>query len=147
MHRHGMVRVVDYPADTTLAAASIVFGGIADRFPGLIVVLAHGGGFYSHRAGRLERPYTLQPPPKPAHSALDRLRWFHYDTITHLPRALRYLVDLVGAERIVRGSDAPFDIGDLTPVESVREAGLGEANERAILDTNPARLFALSARQ
>jgi aminocarboxymuconate-semialdehyde decarboxylase len=75
------------------------------------------------------------------------LRWFPYDTITHLPTALRYLVDLVGVERIVLGSDAPFDIRDPAPVESIRKAGLGEASARAILDTNPARLFALAPRQ
>lgn len=53
-------------------------------------------------------------------------------------------MELVGAERIVLGSDAPFDIGDPTPVESVRKAGLGEASERAILEANPARLFGLA---
>lgn len=141
MHRHGMVRVIGYPADTTLAASSIIFGGIADRFPELAIVLLHGGGFYPYQAGRFERQYGLEPAPKAQRSALDRLRWFHYDTITHLPAALRYLVDLVGVERVVLGSDAPFDIGDLAPVESVKKAGLGDAGERAIFESNPARLF------
>jgi aminocarboxymuconate-semialdehyde decarboxylase len=144
MQRHGMIRLVGYPADTTLAAASIVFGGVADRFPDLVVVLVHGGGFYPYQVGRLERAYVLQPPPRPQRSALDRLRWFHYDTVTHFPAALRYLTELVGAERIVLGSDAPFDVGDPAPVESVRKAGLGQASERAILEANPARLFGLA---
>ncbi|MBI4246015.1 MAG: amidohydrolase [Candidatus Rokubacteria bacterium] len=141
MHRHGMIRLVGYPADTTLAAASIIFGGVADRFPDLAVVLVHGGGFYPYQAGRLERAYALLPPPKPQRSALDRLRWFHYDTVTHSAAALRYLAELVGTERIVLGSDAPFDIGDPAPVASVKNARLGEPGERAILEANPVRLF------
>lgn len=141
MHRHGMVRVVGYPADTTLAAGSLVFGGVADRFPELDIVLVHGGGFYPYQAGRFERQYVLEPAPKPQRSAIDRLRWFHYDTITHMPAALRYLVELVGSERVVLGTDAPFDIGDAAPVESVRKAGLGEPAEHAILESNALRLF------
>lgn len=143
MHRHGLLRVVGYTADTTLAAGSIIFGGIADRFPELRILLVHGGGFYPYQAGRLERAWELTPAPKAERSALDRLRWFHYDTVLHFPTALRYLAELVGAERIVLGSDAPFDIGDPAPVESVKKAGLGAASERAILESNPARLFAL----
>jgi len=143
MHRHGLLRVVGYTADTTLAAGAIIFGGIADRFPELQILLVHGGGFYPYQAGRLERAWELTPAPKAERAALDRLRWFHYDTVIHFSTALRYLTDLVGAERVVLGSDAPFDIGDPAPVESVRKAGLGAATERLILETNPARLFAL----
>ncbi|MDZ4278264.1 MAG: amidohydrolase family protein, partial [Dehalococcoidia bacterium] len=104
-------------------------------FPDLRVVLVHGGGFYPYQAGRMERAYDLQPAPKPERSALDRLRWFHYDTVIHFPTALRYLAEMVGPERIVLGSGAPFDIGDPAPVES------------AILESNPARLFALTIRR
>ncbi len=147
MHRHGMVRLVGYTADTTLAAGSIIFGGIADRFPGLVIVLVHGGGFYPYQAGRLERAFTLQEAPTPSRSALDHLRWFHYDTITHLPQALRYLVDLVGPEQVVLGSDAPFDVRDPAPVETVRKANLGAAVEQAIFETNPTRLFNVGTRR
>lgn len=145
MERHGMIRLVGYPADTTLAAGAIIFGGIADRFPTLQIVLVHAGGFYPYQAGRLQRAWTLLPEPRPGRSALDHLRWFHYDTITHLPQALRYLVDLVGSDRIVLGSDAPFDVGDPTPVRSVESAGLGKVAEQAILETNPARLLGLES--
>jgi len=147
MHRHGLLRVVGYTADTTLAAGSIILGGIADRFPELKILLVHGGGFYPYQAGRLERAWELQPAPKAERSALDRLRWFHYDTVIHFSTALRYLVELVGAERIVLGSDAPFDIGDPTPVESVKKAGLGAASECAILESNPTRLFGVTTRR
>lgn len=144
MERHGMIRIVGYPADTTLAVGGIIFGGIAERFPDLQILLVHAGGFYPYQAGRLDREWTLHPEARPTRSALDHLRWFHYDTITHLPQALRYLVDLVGGDRIVLGSDAPFDVGDPAPVASVRSAGLPSAVERAILEDNPARLIGLA---
>jgi aminocarboxymuconate-semialdehyde decarboxylase len=143
MERHGMIRLVGYPADTTLAAGAIIFGGIADRFPSLAMLLVHAGGFYPYQAGRLQRAWTLLPEPRPGRSALDHLRWFHYDTLTHLPEALRYLTELVGSDRIVLGSDAPFDVGDPDPVRSVTSAGLGAAAERAVLEANPARLVGL----
>jgi len=144
MVRHGMIRLVGYPADTTLAAGALVFGGIADRFPELEVVLVHAGGFYPYQAGRLERAWRLGPP-RPSRSALDHLRWFRYDTITHLPAALAYLVELVGPDRVVLGSDAPFDVGDPDPVATVRSARLGPAAETAILEANPVTLFRVPA--
>ena len=141
MHRHGMIRLVGYPADTTLAAAAIVFGGIADRFPGLRIILVHAGGFYPYQAGRLQRGLTVQTSAKPATSALDALRWFNYDTITHLPEALRYLVDLVGAERVLLGTDAPFDVQDPAPVATVRQAALPAGDVTSILEGNAVALF------
>jgi aminocarboxymuconate-semialdehyde decarboxylase len=143
MRRHGMIRLVGYPADTTLAAASIVFGGIADRYPGLRVILVHAGGFFPYQAGRFERALSLQAEPRPATSARDALRWFNYDTITHMPEALIYLVSLVGAERILLGSDAPFDVRDPAPVASVRAGRLPPAAETAILESNAMALFAI----
>jgi aminocarboxymuconate-semialdehyde decarboxylase len=143
MRRHGMIRLVGYPADTTLAAASIVFGGIADRYPGLRVILVHAGGFFPYQAGRFQRALALQPEPRPATSARDALRWFNYDTITHMPEALSYLVGLVGPERILLGSDAPFDVRDPDPVATVRAGGLPPAAETAILEANAMALFAI----
>jgi aminocarboxymuconate-semialdehyde decarboxylase len=146
MHRHGMIRLVGYPADTTLAAGALIFGGIADRFPELRIVLVHAGGFYPYHAGRLQRAHALLAEPRPATSALDALRWFRYDTITHMPQALGYLVGLVGADRVVLGSDAPFDVRDPEPVATVRAAGLTPADEDAILERNAQALFGVADR-
>jgi aminocarboxymuconate-semialdehyde decarboxylase len=141
MQRHGMIRLVGYTADTTLAAASIVFGGVADRFPDLRIVLVHAGGFYPYQAGRLQRGLDVQPSAKPATSALDALRWFNYDTITHMPKALAYLVGLVGAERVLLGTDAPFDVQDPAPVATVRAAAFSAPEAASILEGNAVSLF------
>jgi aminocarboxymuconate-semialdehyde decarboxylase len=73
------------------------------------------------------------------------LRWFRYDTITHMPEALTYLVSLVGAERIVLGSDAPFDVRDPAPVASVRAGRLSPEAETAILESNAMALFGIDS--
>ena len=145
MRRHGMIRLVGYPADTTLAASAIVFGGISDRYPDLRVLLVHAGGFFPYQAGRFQRALTLAPEPRPATSVRDALRWFSYDTITHMSDALAYLVGLVGAERVLLGSDAPFDVRDPEPVATVRAAGLPPAAEAMILEANATSLFGVPA--
>ncbi len=139
-----MIRLVGYPADTTLAAACLVFGGVADRFPELRILLVRAGGFYPYQAGRLQHAHRIQADPKPATSPQDALRWFHYDTITHMPEALGYLVGLVGAERVLLGSDAPFDVRDPAPVATVRAARLPAVATEAILESNAVALFGVA---
>ena len=70
----------------------------------------------------------------------ESLRRFHYDTVTHDPAVLRELVGFVGAERVVAGSDHPFDMADPDPAATVRAAGLGPEAEAAILEGNLERL-------
>jgi len=81
------------------------------------MLLAHGGGFAPYQVGRFVHGHKVRPETRAhtASSAKDMLKRFYFDTITHDPQALRYLVELVGAERIVLGTDSPFDMGDETP--------------------------------
>lgn len=110
------------PFDTAVAAARLIFGGVLDRFPRLQVCLAHAGGALPYLMGRLDRVYRVR---KEARGKLRRspsayLRRFYYDTIAHHGPALRYLVSLVGADRVALGSDYRFDMGILDPVRAVR---------------------------
>jgi len=144
--RHYLQNLVGYPFETTLAAASLILGGTLDRFPGLDVVLVHGGGFLPYHIGRFDRGHTAREEVRADGAAPPSgyLRRFHYDTLVQLPRALAYLVDLVGADRVLLGSDHPFWMGDPEPLEVVRQAGLAADAERAILGDNAARLFRLA---
>jgi aminocarboxymuconate-semialdehyde decarboxylase len=110
------------PFDTAVAAARLIFGGVLDRFPRLQVCLAHAGGALPYLIGRLDRVYRVR---KEAREKLRRspgayLRRFYYDTIAHHEAALRYLVGLVGSDRVMLGSDYRFDMGSLDPVAAVR---------------------------
>jgi len=145
--RHYLHNLVGYPFETTLAAASLILGGTLDRFPGLEIVLVHGGGFLPYHVGRLDRGHVARPETRADGAALPSgyLRRFHYDTLVQFAPALRYLVGVVGADRVVLGSDHPFWLGDPEPLGIVRDAELAEPDERAVLGDNARRLFRLDA--
>lgn len=133
------------PFDTAVAAAHLIFGGVLDRFPRLTVCLPHAGGALPYLIGRLDRGHKVRRelghvrrPP----SAY--LRRFTYDTITHSGAAMRYLIGLVGADRVMVGSDYCFDMGYERPVQVVtRLPGLTARQRSSILGGTAARLLRL----
>ena len=142
---HYLWNVVGNPLETTITAAHLVMTGTMERHPGLKVVLAHGGGAILTLRGRLRHAHSFQPQARSRlrESPDESLRRFHYDTVVHDPALLRALVGTVGADRVVLGSDHPFDMGDLRPAESVRSAELAPGDEAAVLGGNAARLLDL----
>ena len=145
--RHYLHNLVGYPFETTLAAGSLILGGTLDRFPDLDVVLVHGGGFLPYHVGRFDRGHAVRPEVRADGAALPSsyLRRFHYDTLVQFPPALAFLVALVGADRVLLGSDHPFWLGDPEPARVVREAGLSAAAQAQILGDNAVRIFHLKA--
>jgi aminocarboxymuconate-semialdehyde decarboxylase len=143
--RHYLHNLVGYPFETTLAAGSLILGGTLDRFPSLDVVLVHGGGFLPYHVGRFDRGHTGRPEARADGASLPSgyLRRFHYDTLVQFAPALAFLVQTVGADRVLLGSDHPFWLGDPEPVRIVREAGLPAAAQAAILGDNAERLYGL----
>ncbi len=133
------------PYENAIAAASLIFGGVLDAFPRLEVCLPHAGGALPAVIGRLDhgtrvRPELRHMPRLPS----EYLRRFHYDCIGHDDRIQRQLVELVGADRVLLGSDYCFDMGLGDPVGCVeRIAGIGESERRAILGATAARLLGL----
>ena len=118
--RHYLHNLVGYPFETTLAAASLILGGTLDRFPALDVVLVHGGGFLPYHIGRFDRGHAGREEVRADGAARPSVyvRRFHYDTLVQFPRALAYLVGVVGADRVLLGSDHPFWMGDPEPLDS-----------------------------
>ena len=145
--------LIAYPADTTIAAARLLFSGILRQYPTLKCCLAHGGGFLPYQIGRFDRGFAAHPAcqgkiPQPPS---DYLRSFYYDTLTHHTPALSYLINMVGADRILFGSDYPFEMMDKAGPARVREvSGLAAVDQDAILGGNAQKLFgeaATNARQ
>ena len=137
--------VIGFPLETTIAAERLICAGVLDRHPGLRILLVHAGGYFPYQAGRLRHAATVRPelagaPPDPW-AYVGRL-WF--DVIAHDRRALRYLLDRVGADHVVMGTDLPFDMALADPVARVVEAADEATAERVAVD-NPARLFAAAA--
>jgi aminocarboxymuconate-semialdehyde decarboxylase len=135
---------VGNPMETTVTAAHMVLAGVMERHPNLTVLLAHGGGAIVALRGRLNRGYEAVPAAAKAlgEPPEQSIRRFLFDTITHDPLILRDLVEAVGADRVLLGSDYPFDMSDRHPVETVRQAGLDADDEAALLHENAARLLA-----
>ncbi|MDR7481436.1 MAG: amidohydrolase family protein [Armatimonadota bacterium] len=145
--RYYLHNVIGYPMETTLAAAGLIFGGVLRRFPGLRVVLVHGGGFLPYQIGRLQRAYHAR---EEARAHLDSppegfLRAFWYDSLTHGAAALQFLVAQVGADRVLLGSDFPFGMADPEPLRVLEAANLPAAARRAIAGENAAALFGIGS--
>jgi aminocarboxymuconate-semialdehyde decarboxylase len=136
--QHYMWNTIGNPLETTIAAAQMVLEGVLDDHPELKVVLAHGGGVVTALRGRLQHHQDFQPGGR---DVLAGLRRFYYDTVVFDPGVLRALVDFAGADRVLLGSDYPFDMGDERPADVVRALGLDEADEGAILGENTLRLI------
>jgi aminocarboxymuconate-semialdehyde decarboxylase len=135
---HYLWNTVGNPFETTITAAHMVLAGVLDEHPRLRVLLAHGGGAVLALRGRLAHEQTFHPPGRDVRAALRR---FLYDTVVHDVDVLRELVAFVGAERVLLGSDYPFDMGDERPAERVRALGLPPDEEAAILGGNAQALL------
>ncbi len=137
--------LVGNPMETTVTAAHMVLAGVMERHPNLKVLLAHGGGAIVTLAGRLRHGHEAIAAAGRALSepADVSIRRFLFDTVTHDPAQLGALVEAVGADRVLLGSDYPFDMADRHPVQTVRRAGLAEDDEAALLSGNAERLLAI----
>lgn len=113
-----MTNLVGNPLETMMMVAHLAFSGRLDELRELNILLAHGGGFMPYQIGRLAHGHSVRPEPKIISntSPIIHAKRFFYDTITHHSPALRYLIDLVGADHVAIGTDAPFDMGLEDPV-------------------------------
>lgn len=147
LRRYFLHILVGNPSETTLAAGALLLGGVLERFPPLRVLLVHGGGFLPYQLGRMVRGFTAAPPhfraraTRPPDSFLPSL---YFDTIVHDTRALRYLVDIVGASQVVLGSDCPFPLQDPDPCAALDALDdLPVTAREAIRSGNAERLLGL----
>ena len=134
-----LANLIGHPLDTVMMAAHLMFSGTLDELPDLQVVLAHGGGYLPYQIGRLAHGYAVRKEPHvhKASSPRDLLRRFHFDALTHDDKALRFLIDQVGADRVTLGTDAPFDMGEENPVTRIMAVpGLSEDDRARVLGLN-----------
>jgi aminocarboxymuconate-semialdehyde decarboxylase len=141
--RHFLRNLVGNPSDTTVAIASLIFGGVAERYPDLAFCFVHGGGFAPYQIGRWDRGWNLRDDlrattPRPPSEYLSR---FYFDMLTHDPDSLGLLGRRVGWNRVVLGSDYCFDMASDDPVADVRSLGLDPADEAAVLGNTMASIL------
>jgi len=149
-----MINILGNPFEATIAATALVLGGVMDAFPKLDIFLPHGGGFFAFATPRIDwsmgtatysprgRTETFKNVKLPR--ASDYLRRFHYDLAMHDPKLTRMLIDIVGADRVVCGTDFPQGMSIRKPVEYVEAIpNITEKERQLILCENPARLLRL----
>jgi aminocarboxymuconate-semialdehyde decarboxylase len=141
-----LMPLVGFTFDTTLAAAKLVFSGVAKRFPRINWVLAHLGGAIPYLAERLDRGFeafrecraNIDRPPS------EYLKRFYFDTVNFDPNALKLAIAFAGADHIVAGTDYPHQIGSIPKMlKSLRELDIPDAGREAIFGGNAARLLKL----
>jgi aminocarboxymuconate-semialdehyde decarboxylase len=139
---YSLTNILAYPLDTTVAASHLIFGGVLDRHPNLLIVLPHAGGALLNIVGRLDHGWNVIPPAK--HSAQTPSAYLHrfmYDTIAHSKPLMEFIISQVGVERVMMGSDYCFPIGYERPVESVEELRLSPDQRKMILGGTAAKLL------
>ena len=140
VHDYGMANAVGRITDTLIALSRLIYAGHVTRYSKAKIVAGIGGAALPYIVGRLRRNYALDKSLGDPDAALAAL---YYDTIVQDPRTLRYLADMVGAERIMMGSDMPFPIGDLAPLRIVEETPFSDAERASINGGLAQRLFGL----
>ena len=139
--------LVGFLADTTLAAGSLVYSGVVERFPQIKWVLGHLGGAVPFLAERFDRGYEafkqcrahISRPPS------EYLKSFYYDTVNFDPNALQFAIDFAGADHLLAGSDYPHQIGSIEKMlASINALTISQADKAAILGENTARLLNLA---
>ena len=137
-----LTNLVAFPLDTTVAAAHLIFGGVMDRHPNLLIVLPHAGGALLNLVGRLDHGWNAIPAAKiSAQTPSAYLRRFMYDTIAHSKPLMEFIISQVGVDRIMLGSDYCFPVGYDRPVEVVEDLRLSSDQRKMILGATAAKIL------
>jgi predicted TIM-barrel fold metal-dependent hydrolase len=138
------------PLETTIALSHLIFEGTFDRFPGLKVIAAHGGGFLPSYADRSDHACLVGPKGCNAEIKLKKkpteyLKQIWFDSLIFTPEAIRHLVAQVGASQVVVGSDYPYP-WEMAPVDHIfASTSLSDEEKADILGRTAAKLFGMSA--
>ena len=137
--------IVGNPLETALAISKLIFGGVLERLPDLRICFAHGGGAFPFTLARLNHGWHVRPEgpkaiPKEPREYASRI---FVDSLTLAPRNLRFIIEELGADRVMIGSDYPFDMGDTDPLASLDAAGLDPSTRRLIEGQTAAKFLRL----
>jgi len=145
--RGGLTNVIGNPLETTIFLSHLIFDGTLDRFPGLKICAAHGGGYLPSYAARSDYGCNRFPGDCSAlkKHPTEYLRQLYFDTMVFTPEGLRHLIAESGVSQIMIGTDYPFPWSTTTVDHVLKTPGLSDADKRAILGGNAARLLKVSA--
>ena len=138
MSKYWLPWLVGMPAEISRAICSMIFGGIFEKYPNLKVCFAHGGGSFLPTISRIEHGWDCRPDLVAIDNEFNPKKYlgkFWVDSHVCDHKMLQYIVDLVGADKVVQGSDYPFPLGEAVPGTLVREAPLSDTEKTIIMGT------------
>jgi aminocarboxymuconate-semialdehyde decarboxylase len=139
-----LTNLIGNPLDTTVMVGKLMFSGALDELKDIKILLAHGGGFLPYQIGRFVHGHKVRPDTSAVTKSdpLEMLRRFYFDALTHSPQAIRHLIDTVGSERVVIGTDSPFDMGEEQPLVRLDAVpGLTEKEREDVCYRSALQLF------
>ncbi len=142
MQKYWLPWLVGMPAETARAIASMIFGGVFEKFPKLRVAFAHAGGSFPFTIGRIQHGFDVRPDLCAIDNAVpprDYLGKFWIDALVHDPKALSYVVDVMGADKVCMGSDYPFPLGEHRPGALIKGVNFPEKLKADLLWENGMR--------
>lgn len=148
LDRWYLSNTVGQPVENAVALSHLIFSGVLDRHPGLTIIAAHGGGYLPTHIGRSDHAWRTRADARDCVRAPSAyLRRLYFDSLVHDPDVLRALIAAAGADRVLLGSDFPFDMGTDDPLGALRAAGLPDAEFHAVRGANAAALLSLTRRK
>lgn len=139
MQKYWLPWLVGMPAETSRAICSMIFGGVFEKFPNLRVAFAHGGGSFPFTIGRIEHGFDVRPDLVAIDNPVNPRNYigqFWVDSLVHDPKAMNFLIDTMGEDKICLGSDYPFPLGELHPGRLIEKMGLDKSQENKLLYNN-----------
>ena len=135
---------VGQPTENAVALSHLIFSGVLDRHPGLKLIAAHGGGYLPTHIGRSDHAWRARPDARGCErEPSSYLKQLYFDSLVHDPQVLRELLRAVGPERVLLGSDFPFDMGTDDPLGALRAADLPDTDFHSVRGKNAAALLDL----
>ncbi|MFC8511773.1 amidohydrolase family protein [Streptomyces sp. NPDC057257] len=142
LDRWYLSNTVGQPTENAVALSHLIFSGVLDRHPDLKLIAAHGGGYLPTHLGRSDHAWRVRPDAQGcSREPSSYLRQLYFDSLVHDPYVLRELIRVAGADRVLLGSDFPFDMGTEDPLATLRAADLPETDFHAVRGANAAALF------
>lgn len=143
LDRWYLSNTVGQPTENAVALSHLIFSGVLDRHPELTLIAAHGGGYLPTHIGRSDHAWSARSDAGAgcAHLPSSYLKRLYFDSLVHDPHVLRELVRAAGADRVLLGSDFPFDMGTEDPLGALRAAHLSDADFHAVRGGNAAALL------
>jgi aminocarboxymuconate-semialdehyde decarboxylase len=127
MQKYWLPWLVGMPAETSRAICSMIFSGVFEKFPKLKVAFAHGGGSFPVTIGRIEHGFNVRPDLVAIDNTVNPRNYigkFWIDSLVHDEKAMRFIIDVMGADKICLGSDYPFPLGEHHPGKLIQSMNL-----------------------